>query len=187
MRTICWPASQSKNPMTDVTRESLAAALSDLDYEWDRWDDGEDAHGNGIPPEHSFKVPPPIKRFIKQLRALPSPAPEPPPGEDDLERLAAIEHEQWVTWSKEVARDIQDRSRLERWAEFWVPYAALDEATKEHDRHWARKVLAAIGRAAQPAPDPEATRLLRLIVERVDKVHETKRPPYRYLVPWDLI
>lgn len=58
------------------------------------------------------------------------------------EELAALEHQQWVSWSKEVAdgEDISDE-RIERWREHWVPYEELDEDVKDHDRRWADHVL----------------------------------------------
>jgi hypothetical protein len=57
-----------------------------------------------------------------------------------LERLAELEHEQWVAWSKAVAPEVAEERRR-RWQEFYVPYARLPEDVKELDRVWARKVL----------------------------------------------
>ena len=74
--------------------------------------------------------------------------PEVADGDDPLvERLAALEHRQWMHWSKNVAEanDIPDALH-EKWRANWRPYAALDEATKEHDRKWAREA-AVIARA----------------------------------------
>lgn len=58
------------------------------------------------------------------------------------EELAALEHRQWVEWSKSLAEseDLSDE-RVERWEEFWCPYDDLDEETKDHDRKWADEVL----------------------------------------------
>lgn len=64
--------------------------------------------------------------------------------EELVERLAAIEHEQWWQWSSTVAREGLTPERVARWQGFWRPYAELDEATKEHDRVWARRVIAAL-------------------------------------------
>jgi hypothetical protein len=61
-----------------------------------------------------------------------------------LERLAELEHEQWVAWSRAVADEVS-AERRRRWQECWVPYAELPEEVKELDREWARKVLAALG------------------------------------------
>jgi hypothetical protein len=58
-----------------------------------------------------------------------------------LEELAAVEHEQWVTWSKTVAKEGLTPERIERWEKFWTEYAELDDDVKEYDRIWARKVL----------------------------------------------
>jgi hypothetical protein len=67
-------------------------------------------------------------------------------SEDLLERLAELEHEQWVAWSRAVAAEVEvDRRR--RWEACWVPYAELPEEVKEQDRVWARKVLALLGKS----------------------------------------
>lgn len=59
------------------------------------------------------------------------------------EKLAELEHEQWMEWSKSVAGEVSE-SRLARWELYWVPYNELSEAVKEQDRIWARKVLQVI-------------------------------------------
>lgn len=71
-----------------------------------------------------------------------------------LERIAEIEHEQWMDWSQSVAadEDISDERR-ERWEGYWVPYDELPEDVKEADRDYARKVLDEIG-ADAPEPEP---------------------------------
>ena len=61
-----------------------------------------------------------------------------------LERLAELEHEQWVAWSRDVADEVAPE-RQRRWQACWVPYAQLPEEVKELDLAWARKVLAALG------------------------------------------
>ena len=61
-----------------------------------------------------------------------------------LERLAELEHEQWVYWSKGVSGDVSP-ARLKRWEKLWAtPYAELDEGYKADDRRHARKVLAVL-------------------------------------------
>jgi hypothetical protein len=59
---------------------------------------------------------------------------------DLLEAVASVEHEQWMTWAKQVSPEVSPERR-ERWQKFMVPYKDLDEATKELDREWARKIL----------------------------------------------
>jgi len=62
-----------------------------------------------------------------------------------LEELAEIEHDQWIKWSKSISESENiSPERIERWKKFWCPYDELDEEIKEHDRVWARKVLAAV-------------------------------------------
>lgn len=62
---------------------------------------------------------------------------------DVPEALAALEHEQWMTWSKSLAAaEPLSEERVERWRRLWVPYADLSEQEKDADRVWAEKVLA---------------------------------------------
>ncbi len=66
--------------------------------------------------------------------------------EDLIEKLAALEHEQWICWAKDILKteDIS-KERAERWKElFATPYDELDEEMKELDREWARKALAIV-------------------------------------------
>lgn len=63
-----------------------------------------------------------------------------------IEQLAALEHEQWVEWSKALVAGEKRLSmnRIERWKKLWIPYAELTEEQKEQDRVYARKVFAII-------------------------------------------
>ena len=62
---------------------------------------------------------------------------------DVLEALAALEHDQWMAWSKSLAAaEPLSAERVERWQRLWVPYADLSEQEKDADRVWAEKVLA---------------------------------------------
>jgi hypothetical protein len=60
--------------------------------------------------------------------------------DDAFEALAALEHEQWMAWSRAVADEVSEERR-QRWQEFWKSYEELPENIKEQDRIWARKVL----------------------------------------------
>lgn len=60
-----------------------------------------------------------------------------------LERLAELEHAQWIDWSRAVASEVSSE-RLNRWEQYWKPYDILDEEVKEKDRIWARLVLRTI-------------------------------------------
>ncbi len=62
-----------------------------------------------------------------------------------IERVAKIEHQQWMTWSKAVAPDVTPERR-KKWQKHWVPYEQLPEDIKELDRHWARKAIAEVRR-----------------------------------------
>ncbi len=59
---------------------------------------------------------------------------------DMLERLAELEHEQWVAWARAVMGEVSPERRA-RWQAFFVPYAELPEEVKEQDCAWARKVM----------------------------------------------
>lgn len=59
------------------------------------------------------------------------------------ERLAALEHDQWVAWSQEIAAtETITPARLARWKTLWFPYETLTETQKDQDREWADKVIA---------------------------------------------
>ena len=60
--------------------------------------------------------------------------------EELLEKLAELEHEQWVAWARAVAGEVSAQRRG-RWQAFFVPYAELTDEAKEEDRLWARKVI----------------------------------------------
>ena len=62
-----------------------------------------------------------------------------------VERVAEIEHAQWMAWSKEVAPEVSPERRA-RWARYWIPYEDLPEEVKELDRQWARQAIAAARR-----------------------------------------
>ena len=72
--------------------------------------------------------------------------------DDSLERLSAIEHEQWIEWSKNIASTEPNISfeRVERWSNLWIPYEQLSDEMKEHDRKWARKIIKALRQAGEP-------------------------------------
>jgi hypothetical protein len=70
------------------------------------------------------------------------------------EQLAALEHEQWVEWSRHLAASEElSADRLARWRRSWVPYAQLPEHQKDLDRTYADHVLALLDAvlAAPPA------------------------------------
>jgi len=69
--------------------------------------------------------------------------------EEVLEHLAELEHEQWMAWAKSLyaSEPLLSTERRERWHDCFIPYAELSEEMKEHDRVWARKVLAILKKA----------------------------------------
>lgn len=59
-----------------------------------------------------------------------------------LESLAALEHEQWIAWSKSITyTENISKDRFDRWRRLWCPYSELTGVMKDQDRKWARKVL----------------------------------------------
>lgn len=61
-------------------------------------------------------------------------------GDEILEKLSEIEHEQWMEWSKSVASEVSEQ-RKKRWEKYWIPYKDLTDEVKEQDRKYAKKVL----------------------------------------------
>lgn len=69
-----------------------------------------------------------------------------------VDRLARLEHAQWVQWSQSIAREEKlTGDRLARWKTMWVPYDELPDDVKEQDRVWARKVLATLDQVTKGA------------------------------------
>lgn len=60
----------------------------------------------------------------------------------ELEKLAALEHAQWIKWAKNIMKT-EDLSpeRVKRWKKLFVAYDKLKEKDKDDDRIWARKVI----------------------------------------------
>lgn len=62
--------------------------------------------------------------------------------QDLIEKLAELEHEQWMEWAKNISsKENISEERLKRWKTLYVPYDDLSEEMKEEDRKWARKVV----------------------------------------------
>jgi hypothetical protein len=58
------------------------------------------------------------------------------------EKLSESIHDEWISWSKNVAsKEKLSEQRLKRWEKMWIPYGKLPEDIKEQDRVWARKAL----------------------------------------------
>jgi len=63
-----------------------------------------------------------------------------------LEKLAALEHEQWIEWAKDlIDKGNVDKERADNWEEKMIPYIELSEEDKEMDREFARKVIDVLG------------------------------------------
>ncbi len=61
----------------------------------------------------------------------------------DVERLASLIHDEWMSWSKTLAeRGEVIPEKVEWWRRYWVPYDELPELVKDQDREWAYKVAA---------------------------------------------
>ena len=61
-----------------------------------------------------------------------------------FESLSSLEHDQWMMWSKSIAKDDFCRiseAKLEDWQRLWIPYEELSEYRKNQDRFYAEKVI----------------------------------------------
>lgn len=59
-----------------------------------------------------------------------------------LEKLAKLEHMQWMNWAKNLIKTEQlSKERITKWEGYFIPYNELPEAIKELDRNYARKIL----------------------------------------------
>jgi hypothetical protein len=61
---------------------------------------------------------------------------------DLVEQMAALEHDQWVTWSRSVSEPRAETPEETRilWENQWIPYAELTSDEKKANRYWARKM-----------------------------------------------
>ena len=58
------------------------------------------------------------------------------------EKLADLEHQQWMSWTKYLnANHKIPIELLKKWEKNWKPYSELDEKTKDSDRIWADKII----------------------------------------------
>ncbi|MDO5849286.1 MAG: hypothetical protein Q4P18_07110 [Methanobrevibacter sp.] len=113
-----------------------------------------------------------------------------------IEELAELEHEQWIEWSKSIAKDmdklldianiasvynyttdeqgkliIKQDERLERWKTLWIPYNDLDEKIKESDRVYARKVFELIENYLKSFPQDEDMISIDDVKALIEKVY----------------
>jgi hypothetical protein len=59
-----------------------------------------------------------------------------------LEKLAALEHWQWASWTRYFLQGKHTPEDLHRWIkQMDMKYEDLSEKEKDNDRFWARKVL----------------------------------------------
>lgn len=64
--------------------------------------------------------------------------------ENNLEKLADLEHEQWSHWTKYMLNHLTQEN-IERWnKQIKTPYNELTELEKESDRVWVRKSITII-------------------------------------------
>ena len=54
--------------------------------------------------------------------------------EDLLEKLAELEHEQWVEWAKNLMKNEKlSQKRVDRWNSYFFPYESLNEESGATD------------------------------------------------------
>lgn len=78
------------------------------------------------------------------------------------EKLAALEHDQWVEWAKVVEAEVSPERR-KRWQKYYVPYDELDEEVKDQDRVWADKILAVIFLVTLPSNSSTTLKLKKIL------------------------
>lgn len=123
--------------------KAMRDALEKADAAFNAWARDED----GIHPDAWTAV----EHLRATLAAQPSVSLADPPVEV-IEQLAALEHDQWMQWAQSLMDSEPGLStaRRERWRSLMVPYAELPEEMKEHDRKWARLVIAARAQEVKP-------------------------------------
>jgi hypothetical protein len=62
-----------------------------------------------------------------------------------LEKLAEIEHEQWMTWATALQDEVSPERKY-KWKKVMIPYKDLTEEDKEKDREWARKIMEVVNK-----------------------------------------
>lgn len=63
-------------------------------------------------------------------------------NEELIERLAALEHDQWCAWATDLSLSEKlSKRRVTRWHKNMCPYEDLPKEVQEFDRVWARKVI----------------------------------------------
>jgi hypothetical protein len=69
-----------------------------------------------------------------------------------IERLADLEHQQWMSWAKTLILEEPGLApeRVARWRSSFIPYADLPEPLKDLDRTWARRVFALMEQETLP-------------------------------------
>ena len=64
---------------------------------------------------------------------------------DEVERLAALEHGQYISWTRSLAsRGGIDPAIVAHWQSLDIPYDQLSEEQKNLDREWARRALSVV-------------------------------------------
>lgn len=60
-----------------------------------------------------------------------------------IEKLAELEHLQWIKWTSTLIREEKELSkkRIKRWKEFSCAYVDLPNSAKDMDREWAKKAI----------------------------------------------
>lgn len=83
-----------------------------------------------------------------------------------IDKLAYLEHEQWIEWSKQIAKTEKiSPERLARWRKMWVAYDLLTEEQKEQDKKYARKLLPIIRTYIQQAQKEAVNKIINKLVK----------------------
>ena len=66
--------------------------------------------------------------------------------DDELrEKLAELEHKQWMCWAKDIMKQEKiSKKKIIRWKKCMIPYKKLSEEMKDFDRKWADVIISII-------------------------------------------
>jgi len=105
--------------------------------------------------------------------------PQPLDKKELREKLAELEHEQWIVWAFSLMeREKLSPERIKRWQKLMIPYSELTEEQKDQDRKWADKSLALLQQKTEEAKREERERIDDLFQTFVSHLTKVTRVTY---------
>ena len=94
---------------------------------------------------------------------------------DLREKLAELEHKQWIHWAKNILKSENiSQERRERWEKYFCEYRNLPETVKEQDRIWADNVLEIFKKYIIELKIKQIPAVATVLVE-YEKIHPRKK------------